>query len=93
MFAGGESSFLDKHMAGDQEAVWSKKQDHNGRGKVSYSKNLGSASQFLAKVGTDDVENKFIPTKDEKITYIKEEKQRDNKEKGQINYNYQDFLN
>jgi hypothetical protein len=74
--------------------VWSKKQDYN-KGKVSYSKNLGSAQSYLSKVGDDDGTNKFIPVKDEKITYINEEeekRERVDKDKSSINYNYQDFL-
>lgn len=52
---------------------------------MNYSKNLGSASQFLSKVGGDDGNtNKYIPTKDEKITYVNDEdekREREAKEK------------
>lgn len=68
----------------------------NNKGKVNYSKNLGSASQFLSKVGTDDSTNKYIPIKDEKLTYINDEedkRERMAKDKAMIQYNYQDFLN
>lgn len=40
------------------------------KSQVSHSKNLGSAQQYLSQVGDDDSTNKFIPTENEKITYI-----------------------
>jgi hypothetical protein len=46
--------------------------------------------------GDEASTNKYIPTKDEKLTYIdveEDKREREAKDKAQITYNYQDFLN
>lgn len=76
---------------------WSKKMESNSRTKTTKAKNLGSASQFLASsCDTGDDRNQYLPVKDEKIKYVNDEdekREKEAKDKAQIKYNYQDFVN
>jgi hypothetical protein len=73
----------------DQDRLWSKKMDIN-QGKMSKSKNLGSASNYFS----DQNEKDQYKTKQEKIEYIREEDPKDINAKDQalIKYDFKDFL-
>ena len=69
----------------DQDRLWSKKMDIN-QGKISKSKNLGSASNYFSEINDKDK----YKTKQEKIEYIREEDPKDinAKDQASIKYNF-----
>ena len=73
----------------DQDRLWSKKMDIN-QGKISKSKNLGSASNYFS----DQVDKNQYKNKQEKVEYIREEDPRDLNalDQASIKYNFKDFL-